>query len=500
MVRTHPSTPEQRAQWTAYLLAHRGEYGVVSRLSHETGVSRPTLYAWRKVAEQALRVTFAPPAPLHNPPDQERQVLTVWIAHSSARDIQTCFQALRQQGIGLTTITAILQEAEQRALDWLATHMPASVRAVALDEIYANDRHGAYLNVVDVHSGTVWASAGPLPADSESWTLVLWEAQERGLTWDRLVMDDGAAMRAACRVVTPELLIQGDQWHVLHNCAAVQGRLDRNVRDLRERTLVVARQAARVAAGQRPRGPNPQTDSAAHAAALTSAERVSEAVRYLTQELRRLLAVVVMDRRGVLNAAQRQAELQAVLALLAEVADGASAAQQAAVRKLHATLSAAVPGLLTFVDQLAQLQADLRGVLDGKWQALLGWAWLRKRALGWTSAAILAALPEAQRAAARILLAAWDDAVWVSSAVERWHSILRVHLAVHRTLSPGKLALLVVWHNHRVFKRGIHKGHNPLQLSGIADAPSDWLVALGYPPAEAVEASALPASALALAA
>jgi hypothetical protein len=54
MVCTHPSTPEQRAQWTAYLLAHRGEYGYVSRLSHETGVSCPTLYAWHHQAEQTL--------------------------------------------------------------------------------------------------------------------------------------------------------------------------------------------------------------------------------------------------------------------------------------------------------------------------------------------------------------------------------------------------------------------------------------------------------------
>jgi hypothetical protein len=104
------------------------------------------------------------------------------------------------------------------------------------------------------------------------------------------------------------------------------------------------------------------------------------------------------------------------------------------------------------------------------------------------------------RAAARVLLAAWADAVRVSSAVERWHSILRVHLAVHRTLSPGRLALLVVWHNHRVFRRGSHRGYNPLQLSGIADAPTDWLVALGYPPDEAEVQPTTLATAVALAA
>ena len=64
-----------------------------------------------------------------------------------------------------------------------------------------------------------------------------------------------------------------------------------------------------------------------------------------------------------------------------------------------------------------------------------------------------------------------------------WHSIVRPHLAVHRRLSSGLLALLAVWHNHRVFARGVHKGVSPLHLSGMLDAPTDWLVALGYPPA-----------------
>jgi hypothetical protein len=57
----------------------------------------------------------------------------------------------------------------------MATPLPATPRAVALDEIYGHDRHGAYLSVVDAHSGAVWAP-GPVPVDAETWTLVLWAA------------------------------------------------------------------------------------------------------------------------------------------------------------------------------------------------------------------------------------------------------------------------------------------------------------------------------------
>src|SRR5947208_16695840 len=99
MGQSHPSTPEMRAQWSAVMLAQRGTYGVVTRLSRESGVSRPTLYAWRSAAEQALVQTFK--APARGPAISaalERQVLSVWIAHSSDRDIQTCFRALTQRG------------------------------------------------------------------------------------------------------------------------------------------------------------------------------------------------------------------------------------------------------------------------------------------------------------------------------------------------------------------------------------------------------------------
>jgi hypothetical protein len=67
--------------------------------------------------------------------------------------------------------------------------------------------------------------------------------------------------------------------------------------------------------------------------------------------------------------------------------------------------------------------------------------------------------------------------------VENWHSIIRPFLAVHRRLSAGMLALLALWHNHRVAPRGSHVGQSPMQRSGLQKQPTDWLVPLGYPPA-----------------
>jgi len=87
------------------------------------------------------------------------------------------------------------------------------------------------------------------------------------------------------------------------------------------------------------------------------------------------------------------------------------------------------------------------------------------------------------------LLDVWSRAVRASSAVENWHSIVRPHLAVHRSLSAGLLARLSVWHNHRVAPRGLHQGRSQMPRSGQVKEANDFLVALGYPPVHATEHS-----------
>jgi hypothetical protein len=474
------------------MLAHHGDYGIITSLSREHHVSRPTLYAWHERANLALRNAFAPPDPPPGPAPTARHILTLWVNHAAERGIQAALCELLHQGISLHTIVTTLYQAEQRALAWMHAHVPSTTRALALDEIYANNRRGASLNVVDVHSSAVWATEGPLAVDTDSWTLVLWSLQDRGLRWDRVVMGEGAPMHSACRTATPHVLLQLDQWHLWHSCAQSQARLDRVVERLEQQTAVVGRQAARIAAGQRPLGTQAKTDVGAHARDLAEAKRVADGIGYLTQELRRLLAVVVVAHERLLTPVERQRELEAVLSLLEEVAATSPATQQAEVVRLARRIQGQMPKLLGFDAHVSQVQQDLSGVLGPEQQGLVAWAWLCREALEWTSDEIVAALPAEWRGAARVLVATWEDAVRVSSAVERWHSILRPHLAVRRTLSTGKLALLAVWHNHRVFTRGVHKGQSPLHLNGMTDAPTDWLVALGYPPEAAVTPPAAP--------
>jgi len=321
--------------------------------------------------------------------------------------------------------------------------------------------------------------------------LVLLLAQERGLKWHATVSDGGSAIAAACQIVDPDGQHGRDVWHIFQTWSRVQGRLERHLLRLQQRTPTVHRQAARLACGQKPKGHHPRTDVGAHAAEVTQAQRTLNDLRFLGQELQRLLEVVVVDGRGLVSAVRREQELTALLELLVEMRTATVVGIQGELKRLHKHLLQALPGLLAFVAPLERVEREVVAVVGESGLALLEWAWQRRAILGPQLERVVAGLPQEWRAAARVLMHAWEGAVRASSAVENWHSILRVHLAVHRTLSAGMLVLLAVWHNHRLFTRGVHQGHSPLQLSGMMDAPTDWLLALGYPPADEMVALTL---------
>ena len=85
MVQWHDSTPAQRAQVVCHMIAHAGNYGVVTQLNRQLGVSRQTLYSWTQRGSQALAQVFRPaPATLRVTPALERAILTLLVeGHTS---------------------------------------------------------------------------------------------------------------------------------------------------------------------------------------------------------------------------------------------------------------------------------------------------------------------------------------------------------------------------------------------------------------------------------
>jgi hypothetical protein len=262
-------------------------------LSVQAGVSPQSLYAWQARAEAALATALGLRA-LSVPAvsrGQERLVLTlVAEGHASERGIAACLAELGQP-LSLGRIQAILAQAEERALALVARQVPAGRRDLACDEIYGHDRHAGYLSVVDAHTGAVWGAVGPVGVDKESWTLLFWDLEGRGLRWRVRTGDGGAALAGACGAGTPDQPCQRDVWHSLHICSKVQGRLDEAVGQQAAKVATAQRQAAVLAAGGRLRGFAAQApaDLGARTAALAQAQQVAASLRYLTEEWRTLL-------------------------------------------------------------------------------------------------------------------------------------------------------------------------------------------------------------------
>jgi hypothetical protein len=91
---------------------------------------------------------------------------------------------------------------------------------------------------------------------------------------------------------------------------------------------------------------------AIHAARVAQAQAQAAALRYLTEELRRLLGVVVLTPTGLLDSAAHRAELDTLLLLLEDLRDQAPALPQTELTRLHKHLTGAMPGLLTFTPAL----------------------------------------------------------------------------------------------------------------------------------------------------
>lgn len=486
----HCSTAQQRVGWIRQLLASPACHGLVSQLSRDHHVSRQTLYRWKQKAEQALQDVFMPrPKPEHPESALQREVLTLLIeTHASYRQIQTCLQKLMGTSLSLGTICQLVHNAGERARAWLAKQESTSVRALALDEQFSSKRGEAYLNVVDVHSGQVWASLPPAAVEGESWMIVLWDLQAQGVRFDTLVSDGGHAIHEALKEVKHLDRHQRDVWHIFQQAAKVQGRLETLVQHEEERLRTITAYEHRKAEGQCLSGRPPKTSREQQCKTVECLMHLWEAVAYLFRELHHLLEVVILDETsvsGLMSVVTRQQELETVVSLLGELQEQVPASLQHDLSAMSRVVELALPSLLHFAHLLEDRQQQAVQALGGEAVHLIAWAWQRRKILGPEVHTLLQGLTPAWRSTAQMLLESWTQAVRASSVVENWHSIVRPHLAVHRTLSAGMLALLAVWHNHRIAPRGPHADLSPLQRSQTDQVETDWLSALGYLPAAA---------------
>ncbi len=472
----------QRVDLASRMIVHHEKYGFVSQLSRESNISRQSLYTLKSRGQEAMERVFRPKQEaIERMMQVERAVLVLFTeGHASREGIQNCLKGLLEVHVSTGKISSTLHEAGKRAQEWLDQHIPKGRRDLAIDEQYSNQRAEAYLNIVDVQTSFVYASSPPVAVDGESWDLMLLQMKDNGLKWRVIVSDGGKAIGRAVREIAPDALHQRDVWHVLHEGEKAQEKIGRAVKALHQRTPAVERNAKRVEAGKKPLGRNPQTDVQAHASDVQHMEYIATSLRYLCTELQQLLEIVVLTDHGILTRKVWSEEIHALLELLDDLYEVTPAPLNKHVKKLLRHVSLALPSLLAFCPDLDAVQQETIAQLGQEACHLIGWAWLRRAILGPQTAKLAADFAPAWQPVVAKLFGAWDQAVRSSSTVENWHSVLRPFIAVHRCLSADMLAILAVWHNHRLASHGLHKGLSPLIRSGWAKESTDWLAALGY--------------------
>jgi len=449
-------------------------HGWVSQVSRAHRVSRQTVYRWTATGVRALEEALGSPvmakkktASLHT------LVLTRVIeTHASSRGMPSRLRRLHGIEISVGKIASMGTEAGHRAIRWMDQHQVGTARALALEEHDSSQRGNASLHVMDGQRGHIWATVPPIEVDGERWTLLLWSVQDQGISSVSTVSDGGRAIQEALRQVPGKEKHQRDVWHRFPVAAHVQGRLDRAGKTAHDRVSVIQRQAEREAEGRRARGRRPKATLTEQQALVAKMSSVADGVGSLCQEWHTVLEVVVPCSDRVLTSPQCHGDIDALLDLWDERVPAALPALQKPIQMLSKQIRLALPQTLLVARRLDGVQEQAHQQVGPEAVALLAWEWLRRAIRAPTPKDRLQGIAPAWRAVAQDLLDAWAHAVRASSAVEHWQRSGRPHVAVHRTLSAGMLALLAVWRHHQGAPRGLHAGLSPFQRTGYPLASS----------------------------
>lgn len=445
-------------------------WGRVTHLAQTYGVSRTWLYGLRDQAEAALGQALAPhppgPQPLEKtlvltPAFLQRTIATLPMLTPSVRGIQLGLDLLLGVHRSVGYISQTLQAAGTAATAYnTALSVPLPVLGEA-DEVFQGRR--PCLTVVDGRAFLVLHLAPADARDGTTWGITFLDLQERGIQFHDLVSDGARGIQAGVQEAQLAIPLRPDLFHLLQQAHRLSHRLERAAyRALGEAER--ARRAEREAqAPKRRRGKPLQAILPRAQAEAQEAEAIAlyDLWGWLVGEVRQALEPI-SPQGGLTRVAQARATLQTAAELLLALPHAEVAAFAQHLREhLEAWLAP-----LTWLEEYL---APGREGLDPATEALLVWAWQHRHALALQPGE---GFPASLQPVVRTFWEGLSLFHRSSSLAEALHSWLRPHLQIHRGTPKWLLPLLHLFWNHHSFQRGKRAGHSPLELAGVADAPS----------------------------
>ena len=491
-------------------LQRQGEYGAMTELAEEHGVSRHAVYALRDRARAALEGEFI--APDRSPvgsfqltvteADIARTVIALRVVTpASIRDEVAMLPIIYGTGWSFGKIQGVLVEAGRRAAELSAVQDLSTVECAALDEMFSQrrpvfagiDLDTQYLFQLEVHESRT----------GEAWANSLGRLRDRqGLRPRSVVKDAGTGLAKGVGDAFPGVLQNDDLFHAKQAMGTVALRLER-----RAYAAIAHVDALEGKRTKNADGPVSLRRSLGQQLAHARKHEAKAIERYdrfeaLRREAERVLELV--DRgSGRLRSSGE------VVEILRRVASDMKAIGGKHVRGVARYIHNRAKGLGRYLDDLARRldertdEAGGRAVVEATVRAYQASLMHSRGGPGWDRRD----REQELRLAARALVEVADrdqEVLWkavstvfpvlaqrhrASSAIENLNSVLRPYLVVQKSTSQSFLDLFRFYWNTKIRQWGPHKGTSAHEmLTGVR--VDDWLTLLGYPPGGAMAQAA----------
>lgn len=463
-------TLEQRTAAAAQMLVPLPDrrWGLVSELARLYGVSRTLLYEIRDCARKAT-VEALLPREAGRPtqavtlrvdkPFIDRAIAILPMLKGTVRDIRLGLDLLLGVGRSVGYISQTLTAAGERATAYnLKIRVPLPILGEA-DEIFQGRK--PCLTLVDGRSFLVLNLTPAESRDGTTWGLTYLDLVERGIRFQDLACDGGTGLRAGVREAELVIPLRPDLFHLLRDAQRLTRRLEGAAYKAME-NAERARRADLEARGLiRRRGPRLQVKVPLPQA---EAEEMQAIARFdhwcwLFGEIRQALEPITANGH-ICSVAETKATLEAAVELLKEL-------NHPDITAFTNDLQERTAELLAPLEWLEQQLAPVLKDLDADMQAFILWVWQHRQELS-----IDTDIPEALCSVVRTVGDTLELFHRSSSLAESLHSWLRPYLQTHRGMPKWLLSLLQLFWNHHQFERGKRTGSSPMELAGVAEAPT----------------------------
>lgn len=446
------------------------EWGRVTELADQYGVTRAFLYQLRDRGLEALSAVLVPGQPGPQPEagtltiDRDfirRAIVVLPLLKGTVRDIQQGLNLLFDLKRSTGYISQTLKAAGEQATVYnQSLKVPLPILGEA-DEIFQGRK--PCLTVVDGRSFLVVNLTPVDHRDGTTWGLTYLHLIEQGLQFQDLACDGGTGLRAGLKEAELTIPLRPDLFHILQEAHRLGRRLEGAAYKALERAERARRADLEKRGLIRRRGPRLKVSLPLAQAEFEADQAVErfDTWHWLLGEIRSALEPIT-PADTLVSVAATQATLETAITLLKELAH---------------------PGIIAFADDLQDKLSDLLAPLQ--WleqhlspsltslpadsQTFVIWAWQHRHALNLD-------LDTDIPATLRPVMQAVADTLGLfhrsSSLAESLHSWLRPYLQIHRGMPQWLLPLLQLYWNHHIFERGKRAGSSPLELAGVEDVPS----------------------------